>query len=132
MGARYENDHLQKDVCRSLYHAAATANTTKHIFKARAECVVTRIEYANETGLVADAANHFRGEVKKGATLVSTLFNTNSAGGAALGVTVLTPALSAVAGALVLAAGDVLDLVLTETGLATLPPGDVHVYVTEL
>jgi hypothetical protein len=68
---------------------------------------VTRIEYANPTGLAGDPANAFKAEVKNGATVLATVFNTeNDAGGATLAANSLGVAtLSSVSGALNLAAG---------------------------
>ena len=132
---RGENSHLQKDLVFSLAHPAVTATSTFHVFKARVPCKVTRIEYANPTGLAEDTTNTFKGEIKNGSTVLATPFFTDSdeAGDNNLGAnTLIVASLSAVDGALNLAAGDTLDLVLTEAGTATLPAGGLVVYVTEI
>ncbi len=137
-GTRRENDYLQKEYAIPFRHPQVTATSTFHIFKARADCRIDRIEYRNPTGLVGDAANAFTGAAKNsngGATLAS-LFNTETDNGGAT----LTPNAQIVAtpgGApdltnRNLAAGHSLDLVLTEVGVATLPEGDGVVWVTEI
>jgi hypothetical protein len=136
MGARRENLHLQKDLTVSRHHEALTANGTKLAFKARAECLITRIEYANEVGLAEDATNAFKLEVKNGATVLATLFDTDAdeAGTNTLGTAMIvaTPGGSPALANNKLAAGDTLSLVFTEDGAATLPPGDITIYFTEL
>lgn len=130
MNARQPNKR-QERVVLVFEHGQLTATTTIKLFKARRRFHVDSVEYINPTGLAADATNAFRGEVKNGSTLVASIFNTDSnddPAGAAL------PADTHVAGVLAaskpdrgLAKGDVLSLVLTEDGTATLPPGRLQV-----
>lgn len=131
--SRRENDILQKDLTFYQYCPSTAATATLHVFKARVPCRVTRVEYVSVTGLVTDAANYFTGVLKNGATTVCSVFNTNATGGAAIAAnTVSTPAVSTVASATNLEAGDTLDLVMTKTGTQTLPDGHLRVYVTEI
>lgn len=108
-------------------HAALTATTTSKLWKCPAgrSFVIERASYVNPTGLVGDITNNFLGELRKGATVMATLFNTDTdADGATLDVdTFVEGTLSATAANKWLAAGDVLAFVATEGGTATLPAG---------
>jgi len=115
------------------HHGEATANTTVHIFTARRRCIIDRVEYANTVGLVEHADDHVTGTVQNGEDVLATLFATDSdleGADNSLGTDpiIATPP----AATRLLAAGDVLDLVLTAAGSPTLPPGDVTVYVREI
>lgn len=131
--SRRENEHIQNDLNFGRTHGALSATTTYPIFKARRRCRVVRVEYDNPTGLAGDPANAFKGELKVGANVVSTLFNTeNDNGGATLVAgALLTPAI--VSTYAVLEQGDTLNAVYTKIGTGALPAdGQVRVIVTEL
>lgn len=120
----------QNDFLRDLIHigpkehAALTATTTIKIFKARRAGRLVGAYYQNVTGLAADATNKFALTVQNGATVMASgVSNTDPDLIAADTPEAFT--LSAVAGALNFAAGDVLSLVCTEAGTATLPAGSV-------
>lgn len=123
------NDPDNERVVLTYDHAALTATTTTKLWKVPAgrKFKVERASYINPTGLVGDPTNAFMGEVKNGSTVVATLFNTDTddnPAGATLAVdTFVEGSLSATATALWLAASDVLSVVFTEDGTATLPAG---------
>lgn len=109
-------------------HAELTATTTIKLYKVPAGRTfrLDSVQYNNVTGLAGHATDAFAGTVQNGATVAATLFNTDTgdAGGASLAAD--TPAfgtLSATSASRVFAAGDVVSLVLTEDGTATLPAG---------
>ena len=116
---------------RGVDHAALTATTTVKLFTVPTGKTlrIDRVWYCNPTGLAGAAGNAFKGEVKNGSTVINTMFNTDTgAGGASLAAD--TPGFgtnSATDASLVLAAGDVLTLVFTETGTATLPAGSLFI-----
>lgn len=122
------NHYEPQRLVLSYDHDALTATTTVKLFQVPAgrKFVVEKAKYINPTGLVGDATNAFMGEVKNGATVVATLFNTDTgdAGGATLAVdTFVEGALSATLANRWFVGDDVLSLVLTEDGVATLPAG---------
>ena len=110
-------------------HAAITASTTVKLFQVPAgrKFVVERAKYINPTGLVGDATNAFKGEVKNGATLVASLFNTDTddvpAGASLAADTFVEGTLAATAADRWFDADEIVSLVLTEDGTATLPAG---------
>lgn len=129
---RRENDDLQVDLTASRSHGALSATTTLPVYKARARCVVLGVEYDNPTGLVGDAANAFKCELKVGANVVATLFNTETDNGGATLTAGEIQAPTPVAAYKVLAAGDVLNAVYTKIGTGALPAdGQVRVRVRE-
>lgn len=134
--SRRENDSAMIEYGIARHHEQLTATATIHVFKARRPCVIDRVEYANTVGLAEDPGNTFKGEVKNGAIVLATLFDTDSdlAGSNSLGtgIVVASPTGSPALANRWIAAGDVIDLVFTEGGTATLPPGDVTVYVREV
>jgi hypothetical protein len=85
------------------------------------------VEYINETGLAGAAGNGYVIAVDDGATVAATIANTNtSTGGAAIAAnTFIDAALSATDANRIFQPGDVLSLVATLTGAATLPPGRI-------
>lgn len=125
---RIPDTKYEERMVMSFDHAALTATTTSKLWKCPAgrSFVVERVSYINPTGLAGDGTNAFAGEVKNGSTVMATLFNTDTgdAGGASLAAdTFVEGTLSATAANQWLAAGDVISLVLTEDGTATLPAG---------
>lgn len=123
----------QERVAFSYDHAALTATTTVKLYKAPAgrKFRLDRAVYINPTGLAADNTNAFRGEIKNGSTVMADLFNTDGddvpAGASLAADTHVEGVLSATDANRVLAAGDVLSLVFTEDGTATLPAGRLYI-----
>lgn len=120
------NNYLQERMVLTFDHPQVTATTTWKAWKCPAgrSFVIDRVSYINPTGLAVSETDHFLGEVRKGATVMATLFNTKTTGGAALAAdTFVEGVASATAANTWLAADDVLSLVATETGIATLPAG---------
>lgn len=130
MNDKIPNSKLEERVVMSYDHAQTAATLSVKLWKCPTgrSFVVDRVVYVNPTGLATDASNYFVGEVKNttaGVTM-DTVFNTNSAGGAALVAnTFATGALSATAANQWLASGDEMSLVLTKTGTQTLPAGHI-------
>jgi hypothetical protein len=124
-------DYLREaeKIALSKDHASVSATTTVKLYKVPAGRTfrLDRATYINPTGLVGDPTNAFAGTVQNASTVAATLFNTDTgdAGGASLAAdTFVTGTLGAAAGP-VFQAGDVVSLVLTEDGTATLPAGTV-------
>lgn len=113
-------------ISREIASTAATA--TVHLYKVPAgrKFRLERVLYINPTGLALDAANAFKGEVKDGSTVMSTVFDTltGDTGSAALAAnTFREPTI--VTAARVAAAADVVDFVATLSGTQTLPAGSI-------
>lgn len=109
-------------------HAEVTATTTLKLYKVPAGRTLRldRASYINVTGLAGHATDAFAGTVQNASTVVATLFNTDTgdAGGASLTAnTFVEGVLSATDASRVFVAGDIVSLVLTEDGTATLPAG---------
>lgn len=128
---RRKDDVRAERVAIPFSHAALTANATlkAYLVPTGREFVLDRVTYNNDTGLAADAANTFRGEVQNsnGGAIAATLFNTDSdddPAGAALATGWTTGTLSATTANLWFDAGESVDVVLTEEGTATLPAGN--------
>ena len=112
----------------SYDHGALTGDTTVKLWKCPAgrKFKLERASYINPTGLVGDATDAFAGYVKKGATVMATLFNTDTgdAGGASLAAdTFVEGALSATPADLWLDAADIISFLADEDGTQTLPAG---------
>ena len=123
-------NHFEREyiVLPPIDHAALTATTTVKGWKVPAgkSFQVTRVTYHNVTGLAEDPTNVFAGDLKNGATVIATLFNTDSDGAGTntlVADTTVEGVLSATAADAWLDAGEQLSLVLTEGGTATLPAG---------
>lgn len=112
-------------------HGALTATTAIKLFAVPPgrKFRLDRAVYLNPAGLALDATNAFRGELKRGSTLVAPLFNTDAddvpAGAALVANTPIDAAI--VPAAAVLTAAETLDLVFTEDGTATLPAGSIYI-----
>lgn len=120
----------QERVTMTLDHASAAATATVKMWKVPAgrRFRLTRASYINPTGLAGSATDAFVGTVQKGATVMATLFNTETDnGGATLTAdTFVEGTLSATAANQWGAADDVISFVATEVGTtATLPAGRV-------
>ena len=125
------NNVLQERLVFTVDHAQVTGDTTIKfwVVPAGRSFRLDRAVYVNPTGLAEHADNWFEVAVKKGSTTMATI-NTDADGAgdnsiAADTFTTLTN--SATPANLVAAAGDVLSLVLDETGTATLPAGKLVV-----
>lgn len=124
---RRPNATIQEKFVISYDHAQVTATTTWKIMVAERAAIIDKCEYINVTGLAADGTNQFALTVQNGATVVASGVG-NVSPDAIAANTFETFTLSAVAGALNLAAGDVLSLVATEAATATLPAGRVVIH----
>lgn len=125
---RIPDNKYEERMVLSYDHPQVTATTSWRFWKCPAgrQFVIERASYINPTGLTGDATNAFNGDVKKGATVMATLFNTDTgdAGGATLAAnTFVEGVLSATPANNWLAAGDVIDLTVTLEGTQTLPAG---------
>ncbi len=127
---RRPNDFEAEKFTLSYDHAALTGTTTVKLYKVPTGRTlrVDRVSYINPTGLVEDTANNFAGAVKNGSTVVASLFNTDSdldpdTGASLAADTFVEGTLSATDSERVLVAADILSVVFTETGTATLPIG---------
>ncbi len=132
---RNEQINFQERDSFSFDHPAVTADTTWKIWQAPRAFVIEWVRYINETGLAEDTTNVFAGSIKIGTTVAATIFDTDSdaAGSNSLAAnTFVAGALSAVAGATVGAADDIVSLFADEGGSATLPAGRVIVGVRYL
>lgn len=124
-------DHFERErVTISYDHASAASTSTFKFFKVPAgrKLKIERVSYINPTGLAGSATDAFVGTVQKGATVMATLFNTETDnGGATLTAdTFVEGALSATAANQWGDAADVISFVATEVGsTATLPAGRV-------
>lgn len=109
-------------------HAALTATTTVKLYKVPAgrRLRIDRCSYINPTGLAENASNAFAITVQNASTVVASGIDTDSdeAGDNNLAAdTFVELTLSATDASRVLAAADVLSVVFTEDGTATLPAG---------
>lgn len=125
---RRKNELFQEYWTTTHEHAALTATTTVKLWTVPAgkKLRIDRVWYNNPTGLAGHGTDAFMLEIKNGATVVNTVFNTDTgdAGGASLDAdTPTTGTPSATDANLVLSADDVLTAVFTEDGTATLPAG---------
>lgn len=107
-------------------HASATADTTIKLFKVPAgkHFVLDSAEYKNVNGLAADASNYFDLQIKNGAALMA---NKSSAAAAHTADTIEAFTAGAAADRVAKPAAQI-DLVLDETGTATLPAGTVTIF----
>jgi hypothetical protein len=114
----------------TLDHAALTATTTIKVYKAPRRMEVLKVEYINVTGLVAHDDNHFALTAQNGATVIAGPRSTDgNGGGSSIAADTFTDvALVASTSARILAEGDVLSVVATEGGTATLPAGKFVVH----
>lgn len=128
---RNENQNLQERVELQFSHPAVTDTTVWKFAKPKRAFVVEWVRYINPTGLAEHNDNWFTLALKIGTTVAATIANTDGdsvSTHAALAVdTFVDGALSSVAGALNGAADDVISLVATEGGSATLPAGHLVV-----
>lgn len=113
----------------AIDHPSVTADTTIKIAKVptgQGKLRIREIQYVNATGLAVDAANFFKIQLKAGSTLIGEWSTETGQDGALVANTFV--ALPLEAGANVVDAGAVLDLVLDETGTQTLPAGRLVVH----
>lgn len=133
MASPTKPDAEQKVLVFPKEHAQVTATTTVKLFKSRKRIRIDRVDYINPTGLVGASGNAFKGEIKSGATVCASLFNTDTgAAGATLAPDTFVTGTNGTKANRTIAKDTDITLVLTETGAATLPAGTVLVYYTEL
>lgn len=126
---RQPDNKYEERVVLTYDHAALTDTTAVKLWKCPVgrTFVLERASYINPTGLAEDTTNTFAGDVKNGATVMASLFATDSdlagADNSLAADTFVEGTLSSTATDLWLAAGDVLSVVFTEGGTATLPAG---------
>lgn len=123
---------LPERVLLTYDHAALTATTTVKLYKVPAgrKFRVDAVDYINPTGLVEDATNAFAITLQNASTVVANGIDTDAdePGTNTLPVdTFVAMNVVTTAGANVLAAADILSVVFTEDGTATLPPGHLVV-----
>ncbi|MGN6103650.1 MAG: hypothetical protein ACTHU0_00970 [Kofleriaceae bacterium] len=123
----------QERILIPFFHAEQTANATLNVWRAPVGRAfrIDRVLYINPTGLAADATNAFRCELKNGATLVATVFNTDSndapTGAALVANTFIELTSDAEIPSRLVDVGNTLSIVFTEDGTAILPPGQLFV-----
>lgn len=127
--ARRPNDIIAEKFEQTYDHGSLAASVTVKQYKVPVGRTlrIDRLSYVNPTGLVGDPTNTFSLEVKKNATSISLVFNTDT-NDAIAGVTLpvdtfVEGTLTATDADRVLVAGDILNLVFTKEGTATLPAG---------
>lgn len=121
-GERRPNEFFQDIYTVSFDHAQLTSTTTTKVYQAPptgGQRRVKSVRYVNPTGLAQSGSNSFAITLQKGVTAVANGIDT---------ATVAIPAdtfigMTVVDAAAVLDPLDVLSVVATETGTATLPPG---------
>lgn len=128
MSPRRPNDFLSERVTFTVAHGELTATTTLKVFQPLREFLLESVRYINPTGLVADVTNFMALSVKNAAVVAAGPFSTETGEEGSIAADTFTEIpVSAVAGAAVFAADDVLSLVFTEGGAVTLPPGTFQI-----
>jgi hypothetical protein len=109
-------------------HAQATADVTQFLAEISADraFLVEEVVYYNATGLAEDAANFFNIKVQVGATVVAN-WSTETGQEGTIAADTPVRLTNGAAANLILAPDSRLDLVLDETGTATLPAGTIQV-----
>lgn len=136
--SRRLNQYLQETHPVVVQHGQLTATTAIKLLKVPYACYIPAggIKYNNPGGLAVDATNNFKCAVTKTGAVnllsAAVLFDTDDDGAALAADTHLEPALSAVAGATTLAAGDIITATFTEEGAATLPPGQFELTLVRI
>ena len=123
----------QSEFSYTIEHGELAATATIKGMNAPRPFIVDRIEYVNQTGLVEDNANAFRGSARKGATEFAYLFDTDAnlvpdSGASLAAATWVEGTLDADSTKRTFATGDDLDLRFVLTGTQTLPPGKAVVH----
>ena len=124
---RRPQDHMQERVVLNFAHPSVSADTTLMLFEAQSAFRVDSVHYVNDTGLVADATNFFNLKLQNAAVVVANWSTETGEEGTLTAATFVDFTMSAVAGALNLAAGEALKLVLDEDATATLPAGQIQI-----
>jgi hypothetical protein len=133
MSRRHANPGYEERVTLGPFdHAQVTATTTVKLWKCPTgrDFIVDRVIYMNVTGLAEHADNWFTGKVQNAATVVATLFDTDSDGAGTNTLaadTFVEGTMAAAVADRVVNEGEELSLVLTEGGTATLPAGFVQI-----
>ena|SRR5688572_8236862 len=127
--ARRPNDVEVEKFTLLKEHGALTDTTTINVYKVPTGRTLRldRVSYINVTGLLEDNANNFAGAILNDATTVATLFNTDANldpdTGASLEADTFVEGAFVSEALRVFDAAEIVSLVLTETGTATLPAG---------
>lgn len=121
----------QEVITLSQAHAQVTATTGPTKFwknKTGRQLKVTSVQYLNPTGLAQDASNTFDIALKQGSVVVAHWDTTTTTGqGTITADTHMNMVLSSTPADLIIEPDEVLSLLLTETGTATLPAGQIEV-----
>ena len=114
---------------KTQLHAQVTATASAKFWKNKTgrQLKVTSVQYLNVTGLAQDAANTFNISLRQGSVVVADWDTTTGQEGTITADTHMNLTLSATAADLIIEPNEVLSLVLTETGTATLPAGQIEV-----
>jgi hypothetical protein len=128
---RHANREIAERIVLSYDHAQLTATTTVKIYDVPSgrQLKIDRVRYINPTGLAEDNDHNFAIAVKNGSTTaagpISTDANLSPDTGASIAADTFTDIAVATDGSEVFDAGDVVSVVFTETGTATLPAGRI-------
>lgn len=119
----------QETFHKTFEHAALTATTTIKKWKNKTgrQVKITGAQYLNVTGLAQDASNSFKIGLNQGAVEVAKWNTATGTDGTVVADTHMTMVLSATPADLIIEPDELLSLVLTETGTANLPAGQVEV-----
>lgn len=120
----------QQHICLEFEHVQVTATTTLKKWKNKTgrQIRIENVQYHNITGLAADASNTFNIALKQGSVVVADWDTTTGQEGTIAADTHVSLVKSSTAADLIIEADEVLSLVLTETGTATLPAGRMEVF----
>ncbi len=119
----------QQTFHKTFEHIQVTATTTVKKFKNKTgrQIKITSVQYLNVTGLAADASNTFVIALKQGSVVVADWDTTTGQEGTVTADTHMNMTLSSTAADLIIEIDEILSVVLTETGTATLPAGQLEV-----
>ncbi len=119
----------QETFHKTFEHAQVTATTALKKWKNKTgrQVKITGVQYLNITGLAQDASNTFVIALKQGSVVVADWDTTTGQEGTIAADTHVSLTMSATAADLIIEPDEILSLVLTETGTATLPAGQMEV-----
>ena len=113
---------------KTFEHVQVTATTTIKKWKNKTgrQLKITSVQYLNVTGLAVDASNSFKIALNQGSVEVAKWSTATGAEGTVTADTHMNLTLSSTAADLIIEPNEVLSVVLTETGTATLPAGQLE------
>lgn len=119
----------QETFHKTFEHIALTATTTVKKWKNNTgrQVKITGAKYLNVTGLAQDASNSFKIGLNQGAVEIAKWNTATGQDGTITADTHMTMVLSSTAADLIVEPDEILSLVFTETGTASLPAGQVEV-----